>query len=331
MLYSNLMYGEIILRTGKKCGLVGYAHHYLGRRGKRLATIVSFFSLCASNLVYIILGGVFLDSFFGPWLGGNEFIYATVTFVFAALATYANFRFFSLIESWMVLFLLVVLFAVIGKCLPVVDAGNFLPYDCSRFFLPFGSVLFALSAGIAIPEMVGIMKDSHRRLKDAIGWGTVLYTILYIFFIVAVLGVTGKGTTEETFLGLSRSLGDGVVTLGFIFGFLTVITSYLVSNLSLKDIFWYDYKLGERQAWLLASCIPYLIYLSGLRDFIQVITIAGSITGGFFGILIIILFYVAKEKGDRRPAYELHVSEELSALMIFIYMLGIAYQFIYGW
>ena len=56
---------------------------------------------------------------------------------------------------------------------------------------------------------------------------------------------------------------------------------------------------------------------------------AGSITGGLLGILIILIFYHAKEKGDQKPAYEIHVSREISCLMVAVYLLGIVYEIIY--
>jgi tyrosine-specific transport protein len=330
MLYSNLMYGEVILRTSKNCGFVGYAHKYLGLPGKRLAAFISFFSLYASNLVYIILGGVFLNSFFSPFLGGNEFVYGTVTFVFAALATYFDLRFFTVIESWMTLLLLLIMFGVIFRCVPHIEVANYFFYTPRDFFMPFGAILFSLGAGIAIPEMAELMKKEPRRLHGAITWGTVAYTLFYLLFVVAVFGVTGKGTTEEAFVGLSRYIGDGVISLGFFFGFLAIITSYLVTNLSIKQILHTDYGLEDKRAWLLASLVPYLFYIFGPRNFIDVITFVGSFAGGLFGILIIVLFYAAKTKGDRRPAYDLRVSEEFSTVMVFIFLVGIVYSLIYG-
>lgn len=328
-LYSNLMYGEIVLRTKQECGFVGYAEKYLGAPGRRTAALMSFFSLYASSLVYIILGGIFLESFFGPLLGGDEFFYATITFLFVLVAGFMNLRFFTLVESWMTALLLVVMFGVVFKCLPQVELANFVTYDSRHLFLPFGAILFSLSANIAVPDMINIMRKDSRRLKDAIGWGTVAYTLCYVLFIVAVLGTTGADTTEESFLGLSRAIGDGVVSVGFIFGFLTIITSYLVTNLAIKNILRYDYKLSQARACLLAAGVPYLIYLAGLRDFIEVISIAGSLAGGFFSIMIIIIFYRARTRGDRRPVYALQVTEEFSALMIFVFLLGIIYQFVY--
>lgn len=331
MLYSNLMYGEIVLRTKNNCGFVGYSQKYLGKFGKWAAVFASIFSLYASNLVYIILGGIFLNSLFSGVLGGNEFLYATATFVFAALATYINLSLFSIVESWMVLFLVLIMFGIVFKSMPYVNMQNFLTANPSKIFLPFGTVLFSLSASIVIPEMERIMEKDRYRIKYAIGWGTVLYVAFYIIFIAAVLGVTGKSTSEESFIGLSHFMGDGVITLGFIFGFLIIITSYLVTNITIKEIFLYDYKMSEKKAWFVASFIPYIIYLSGLRDFIKVITAAGSFAGGFFGILIILIFYIAKNKGDRKPAYKFEVSEGFSALMILVYVLGIIYQLIYGY
>ncbi len=330
MLYSNLMYGEIVQRTRQTCGIVGYARKYLGERGRRVAGLVSFFSLFASNLIYLILGGVFLNSFFSPWLGGDEFFYATLTCALAAAATYFNFRLFSVFESWMVALLVLLVGAVVLRCAPHIEVVNFLTLDSRQFFLPFGAVLFALGANAAIPEMSRMLGRKRARLRAAIGWGTACYTAFYLVFICAVLGVTGAGTSQEAFGGLSRALGDGVVTLGFGIGFLAVITSYLTSSECAKEILWYDYHLSEKQAWLLASLVPYLFYLSGQRDFIRIIDIVGSITGGFFGILIIMIFYAAKRKGDRQPAYSMDVSEGFAALMSLVFLLGIVYQFVYG-
>lgn len=330
MLYSNLMYGEIVQRTKRRCGIVGYAEKYLGPNGRRAATVISFCSLYASNLIYIILGGIFLHSFFSGIFGGDEFFYGTLTFVLAALATYFNFKLFSVCESWMVVLLILLLGATIFRCLPSIQMSNYFTGDLSQFFLPFGAILFALSANVAIPNMDHILEKKRAALRSAIGWGTAAYVACNALFIFAVLGVTGERTSPEAFVGLGQVIGDGVITLGFLIGFLAIITSFLVSSESAKEILWYDYRLGEKQAWFLASFIPYLIYLSGMRDFIRIINIAGGITGGLFGILVIAIFYAAKRKGDRPSAYSLEISAGFSALMVLVFLLGIVYQFIYG-
>jgi len=327
---SNLMYGEITLRTGKRCRLVGYAEKYFGKKGRRPAAFAAFLSFYSGSLIYIILGGTFLNALLGGIFGSNEFLYSTALFVFVSLSIYFNLSLFSIIESWMVLFLLLVMSGIVSKSVPHIDVSNFATVDFSYWFLPFGAVLFSLGATSAIPELEHIIKKRQKRIKDAIAWGTVSYIMIYVVFITAILGVTGSQTTEDVFTGLSLFIGDGVITFGLIFGFLAVLTSYLVTGISLKETFWYDYGLSEKKAWFLTCAVPYLFFLLGFRNFIEVISFAGTLTGGISGILIILIFY--KAKGHGRPAYQVRVPVIVSSLMIFVYLIGIVYQIVYrGW
>ena len=327
MMLSNLMYGEITLRTEKKCRLVGYAEKYFGKKGRRFAAFAAFLSFYSGSLIYIILGGTFLNALLGEVFGGNEFLYSTALFAFVSLSIYFNLSLFSIIESWMVLFLLFVMSGIIFKSVPHIDLNNFITVDFHQWFLPFGAVLFSLSATSAIPELEHIIKKRQKRIKDAIAWGTVSYIMIYIVFISVILGVTGNQSTEDVFTGLSLFIGDGVVTFGLIFGFLAVLTSYLVTGISLKETFWYDYGLSEKNSWILTCIIPYLFFLLGVRNFIEVISFAGTLTGGISGILIILIFY--KAKGHGKPAYQIKVPAIVSALMILIYLIGIVYQIVY--
>lgn len=330
MLLSNLMYGEVILRTRGHCRLVSCAHKYMGENGKRSAAIISFLSLYCGNLVYIILSGTFLNAFLSPLLGGSEFWYSSLAFVFILLITYCGSRIFSAIESWMTLFLLVLIIAVAYRGAFHIDPQNLWTGDPASLFLPFGVILFSLGANTAIPEIVSIVSRRPQRIEKIITGGTVFYTLLYVVFVGVVVGVTGADTSAESFAGLSRHLGDGVITAGFLIGFLAVITSYLVCNIALKDIFHYDYHLEERTSRLLAAVVPYALFLLGFRDFIRVVNFAGGITGGLFGILLILIFYNAKTKGDKKPAYEIKVSRSVSFLMILVYLLGIIYEISYN-
>ncbi|MFA6897185.1 MAG: aromatic amino acid transport family protein [Patescibacteria group bacterium] len=330
MLISNLMFGEIILRTAGHSRLVGCAKKYMGESGKHFASLVSFLMLYSSNLVYIILSGMFLNSLLFPVFGGDEFIYGTLAFLFVSLVTYFDSKLFSEIESWLVLFLVIVIGAVSFKSVFYIDVRNYATGDVSQFFPLFGVLLFSLGAGSAIPEVVSIIKKRRDGIEKAITWGTIFYTLAYGIFAAAVVGVTGAATSEESFAGLSLSIGDGVVTAGFLLGILAVATTYLVINDAIRDILRYDYHLKGKMSWFLASIVPYLFFVVGFRDFIQVITFAGSVTGGLFGILVIIIFYNAKVKGDQKPAYEINIPREISFLMIAVYLLGIIYEIIYN-
>src|SRR3989344_3819002 len=59
-LITNLAYGEIILRTNRTHGIVGYAGIYLGDFWKKVAFFIFILGAYAALLAYIIVGGEFL-------------------------------------------------------------------------------------------------------------------------------------------------------------------------------------------------------------------------------------------------------------------------------
>lgn len=322
----NLMYGEITLRTINKGRLVGYCEKYLGKKGKILATIITLFTLYSSMLAYIIIGGVFMNAVFSPSLGGSEFFYSLVMFTFIAMGIYISLKLISIIEFLMVVFLFVAIFGIILRGMPMVDVSNLMTYDSSQFLFPFGAILFSLGALAAIPTLEHIVKKKQKRIKNAIIIGNIIPIIVYIFFVVVILGITGSETSQEALYGLSISVGNGIVTIGLIFGVFAIATSFLMLGVSLKEMFWYDYHLSEKKAWALTCFVPLIVFILGLRDFITVVNIAGGIAGGFVGLLIIIIFYKSKKKGDLKPAYEIKVPLALSFIMILIYIAGIIFS-----
>ena len=114
--------------------------------------------------------------------------------------------------------------------------------------------------------------------------------ILFIIFVLVVVGVTGINTTQEALIGLQQILGPKVMFIGLIFGIFSLITSFLTIGLNIKKIFWYDYKINKHLAWALACFVPLLAFLFGMRNFIDVVSIVGAVLGGINGILICLIY-----------------------------------------
>jgi len=330
MLVLSLMYAEVTLRTKNKGRLVGYCGKYLGKNGKKIATLVTLFALYSNILAYIIIGGKFLNALFSKYFGGSEFIYSIVMAIFIFIGVYISLKLVSIIELLMVSFLSIIIFGIIFKGMTFVNSENLLTFDISQSFIPFGAILFSVGALSAIPELEHIMKKNQKKIKSAIISGSIITVIVYILFVAVILGITGHNTSDEALLGLSSSIGNGIVTLGLVFGIFAIATSFLMIGINLKEVFWYDYNLSEKKSWALTCFVPLIIFVLGLRDFITVVSIAGSVTGGFAGILIIASFYKAKKMGDLKPVFEIKVPIMMSVVMILVLLLGIAYQFIYG-
>ncbi|MCK5475096.1 MAG: hypothetical protein KAI71_00755 [Candidatus Pacebacteria bacterium] len=329
MLLLSLMYAEITLRTKNKGRLVGYCEKYLGKGGKEIATIVTLVALYTSMLAFMIIGGKFLNAIFSNYIGGNEFIYSIIMALFISVCIYINLKIVSIIELSMVAFLFITIFVIIFKGAFFVNVENLLTFNITQSFFPFGAILFSIGALSAIPMLEHIMKKNQKKIKSAIITGNVITIFIYILFVAVILGITGDGTSQEALYGLGLIMKNGIVQVGLIFGVFAIATSFLIVGINIKEIFWYDYHLSKKKSWALACFVPFAVFILGFRDFITVVSVAGSITGGFAGILIIISFYRAKKMGDLKPAFEIKVPKILSVFMISILLLGIVCQFIY--
>ena len=325
----HLCYSEIILRTSGHHRLVGYAQIYLGRRFKGLATFIVLFEYYGSLLAYTILGGEFMKVVFGRWLGGTETLWALIFFALGVGAVFCGLKLVSRGELVMTVLLFATVAFLIIKGWPLVQSINFSGFNFSKFFLPYGVILFALAGSAAIPELRQILRGQEKKLKVAILWGTLISAVIYLGFAWMVVGVTGSATSEEAIKGLVPHLGSWVVWVGALFGILAIYTSFIALGLSLKGIFHEDFKLPELTAFILVCAVPLLAYLAGLKSFILVIGFLGAVAAGLDGILTVLVFLKARKKGDRQPEYALSGAKLLSGLLILIFALGLIYQFIY--
>ncbi len=331
-LITNLMFAEVTLRTKKRGRIVCYCEKYLGEKGKAAAMLITLFSLYSSMLAYIIIGGIFLNSIFSETFGGDKFFYSLVVFSFVSAGIYMSLKFVSFIEFAMVILLFITIFGIIFKGIYFLDIDNLLVYNISQSFFPFGVILFSMGALSVIPEFEQIIKKKQARIKSAITLGTLIPIAIYVLFSAVVVGVTGRNTTEDALTGLNVAIGNGIVIFGLIFGVIAIVTSYLIIGINLKEIFWYDYGLSKKKSWAITCFVPFAIFVLGMRDFIAIISIAGSIAGGLTGILVVALYYAAKNKGDAKPPFEMNISLLASLLIVAVYFLGIVHQFVYqGW
>lgn len=325
----NLMYAEVTLRTKQNLRLVGYCGKYIGTRGKMFASLIVLFSLYSNILVYIIIGGVFLNLIVSPFFGGNEFTYGIAVFAVMSVFIYLDLRFLEIAELFSVVLIVFTILGIIGKSVPYVDFTNYLSYNAEESFFPFGVILFAMGALSAIPQMEHMIKKRQKRIKSAVVLGTAIPAVIYFLFMAVVFGATGENTSKDSLEGLYALMGNGVVMLGNIFAVFAIVSSYLVIGVDLKETLEFDFKFKKSHAWFLACFVPFLPFIMGLRDFIMVVNIAGSVSGGLTGILVIVLFYTAKKHGDTRPVFQIKIPNVASFLITLVFLLGIISQFVY--
>ncbi len=325
----HLSYGEIILRTNQPHRLVGYAAKYLGSRAKKITTFVLLVQYYGALLAYLILGGQFLAIVFSAWLTGSEIWWVLIFFTLGALGIFGKLNTLARSELLMtgILLLAVVILLVMGAS--HIKFANFNSINFSKFFLPYGVILFAMAGAAAVPEMRQILQGQEKKLKSAIILGTLVPAVLYLLFALVVVGVTGSHTTQEAIEGLVPYLGRWVIILGAIFGFFAVYTSFLVLGVATKKIYQQDYKMRGTWAFLLACLVPLATYLVGFKDFILIIGFVGAVFSGLDGILTIWIYFKARRAGDRQSEYHLRYAKFWGVALILLFMLGIIYQIFY--
>ena len=319
----HLLYGRVALGTKNAYRLPGFAGEYLGTFWKRISLIIIGLGLVGAVIAYLIVGGSFLESFFVPYLGGNNLIYTLLFFGAGAYLISRDIKSISRVELYLLALLLAIIIAFFVKAVPFIDLDNFKGMDLAFAALPYGVIVFSLWGSSIIPELEEMLDSDKKILNRVIVSGILLSAVVYLFFIIFVLGVSGSATSKDAISGLAGVLGNGIVRLGFIFGVITCFTSYITLGLTLKKILWYDFNLPKNFSWLLACFLPLGLFLLGVKEFISVISLTGALALGFEAIVIVFLYraFLKQKLGQK-------MNSLLYALPVF-FILGVFFEIYY--
>lgn len=326
----NLIFGEIVLRTEKLHQFTGYANIYLGKWVGTLAGFAWFLSIYGALLAYVIVSGNFLFNIFISRFYIDPFVYSVLFFVFAALATLKGLKTVAWFEFFMVLFFSLIALLVFVFGIPKIDPANLATLANKEFwFLPYGVLLFAYAGFSAVPIQKELLKGSPRLLKKAILWGSLIPAALYLIFSVSIVGVAGDTTSPDVVSGLAGFLDYRIIFLISVFGLLAITTSFLALAFALIETFRLDFKFKKFGSWALAVFIPFLLFLFGVRNFIEVISLAGSVAIGIEGMILIMMYKKTKSAGARQPEYSLNFPVWLLNGIAVLFAVGAAYALLF--
>ena len=330
VLLIHLFFGEIILRTRGDYRLVGLGKRYLGSFANKFLSLSVVIGVLGSLLAYIVIGGEFLKILTLGTLNLSLFQAALVFWLILFLLFYRGVKTIMSAEVLTnVLFFLITGF-IICFCLPKFNISNFSIINLKDIFLPYGVILYSFVGWSAIPEIIEVLKsdEDKKKIKKIIILSVVVAAMVYLAFTLAVVGVSGNSTTEDAFSGLLSFLGRDVVFWGAFAGLLTIADSFLVIALYLFNTFIYDFKKSKTFAIIFCYGIPLVLFLIGLRSFIEIIGFVGTLLGTIEVILIILIFKKAKKEGDRKPEYEIKIPSFFLYLLMVIFILGAITQFL---
>jgi len=316
---SHLLYGELALKTPDFKRLPGFAKFHLGDSGEKVAIVSTILGAFGAILAYLIVGGEFLTNLLSPTFGGNNLIYTLLYFSLGTGLIFFGIKAISKIEFWGLILFFIVLIVIFWRGLPFLKIENLLIRggNIKELFLPFGPILFSLWGADLIPEIEEMLGERKKLIRKIIPVAILIPALVYLFFIYLILGITGPQTTESALTGLRNFLGDGMVSLGLLFGVLATFTSFITLGLTLKKVFWYDLKIEKNLAWVIACFPPLILFLIGVKNFIPVISFAGGVMLGIDGILILLMYRKINPKNL------------LVFPLILVFFAGIIYEIIY--
>jgi amino acid permease len=329
----NLMIGETILRTKKSHQLVGYAKKYLGNKGKNIIMTLLLLYWYSAMVAYIIKIGEFLSALFNPMMIISPFLFSIFFAIVASYIIYKGIKLIEKSEFWMIITTITIIMFIGIFSIPSINLNNLSGFEIGKFWIPFGVVLFAFGGAGAIPEMKEELKKNNKLLKNAIITGTTISAILYILFALFVMGVTGINTTDGAIIGLGNVLGYRILLFGVFFGILTMFTSFLAVGLAIKEIFKWDINNHNLQSSIMACAIPFvvaifIILLKIDNAFYKVIDLAGALIYPFICTSLVIMFWKAKKRGERKPEYSLRYAKILGISIIILFLAGFVNELI---
>ncbi|MDP2947282.1 MAG: aromatic amino acid transport family protein [Nanoarchaeota archaeon] len=287
----HLFYGKVISCTREEFQLTGYIGRYLGDGARKFIGLFVVIGFYGSLLVYMIIGGDFLHIALSPFINLPPIFFSLIMFVIGSVAIYFGLK---LISGWdfiinIILVLAIILLFIWG--LGLIQIDNLKTINLSKMITPYGAIFYSLIGIAALPEIKRIFSGNHeKQYKKAIIIGTIIPAIIYLIFMLIVIGLNGSKTPQEAILGLTNHLGREIILIGSIFGFLMVLASFFSLGLALKQTYIYDFKVNKNIAWILTCSVPPILLLLGMRNFIIIIGIMGAMIGATEGTAIVLMY-----------------------------------------
>ena len=320
----HFLYGEIVLRTSVYHRLPGYVALHLGKRALPIAWFSSIFGIVGSLLVYLLVGSIFLNTIASRfWPNSTEFIWVLVLVIVGGIITAFPLKREALINGILTAISIIFIVFLTIWLLPHVSLRNLSGIHFKNIFAPYGVLLFALSGGVVIPDLITLLKRNRAHSRIAIIIGTLIPALLYVCFAFTVAGVAGIGVSTEAIKGLTPFVGQEMVFFGSIIGFLAIFTSLVALSSSFQSLLVLDVGFSRIGAGVVGTGLPFFFYLLGFQDFITIIGVIGTIAVGIDVAFILALFNTVRRKEGKVLSHSIYIGEALLYGMI---LTGVVYE-----
>ncbi len=299
-----LMLGEVTLRTKKPHQLPGLAEKYVGRKMKHFVTFLSVSWMYGSLIAYVQGSGELINSIFGI----PPFIAKLMFFIPFSIIVYFGVKGVEETEYLMTPVIILSTLILSVAALFYFEPSNILKIEMSNFLAPVGIIMFALAGMSAIPQMKEILWKEKGKLKKSILLGFSIPFFVYIVFTMICIGALGGGgnISEVATISLGEQYGAFFLVFGNLFAFFAMATCFVSIGNSLIEIYNQDYGINKNLSFLVAI-LPASIAFFGVSSFTEILSLTGCLFIAPLMVSIVYLFVKTREKGERKPEYELKI------------------------
>ncbi|MBS1267106.1 MAG: hypothetical protein MAG795_01077 [Candidatus Woesearchaeota archaeon] len=329
VLFLYLLYGEVTLRTKKTHQLAGYAEQYLGKKAKILAAVSMSIGSYGALIAYLMGVGASMQAIFG----GSSLGFSIGFFIIGSFIVYSGIK--GVKKSELVLTILIVL-SVLIICsfgLKNLNPNNLSGFNIKKLFVPYGVILFAYMGTSAIPEIREELKKNKKELKKSIIWGMSIPILIYLIFTIIVVGIIGmqgfsllEPQQRIATLALGHHVGQHMFIFGNVFAIFAMAASFIVIAVALMEMFMFDLDMSKSKSFILTLSIPFIVSVTSLTNFIQIIGISGVIVGGINGILIVLMHKRAQLISKIKPEYSIKPLLVVRTIIIILLTMGIIHR-----
>lgn len=317
-LVEHSMFVEVTLQTPDYKRFPGFVRHYLGRNAEKISYFTTIATSFLALVAYIIVGGGFLYELANPILGQSQFFYSLVYFLLGAVLISIGVSVVSRVSLFTLFSFLGILLVIFFSGWPHFSLANLQTKIgvVRDLFLPYGAIIFSLWGLGLLPEAEEFLGNDKKDLRKIIPWALLLPFLVYLFFIIFILGVSGGNVSESALVGLEKNINPSIFTFALILGLLSTFNGFTTMGLTLKKVLHYDMGLSKPLAWSLACLTPFALYLMGFKSYIWILGFVGGGVMALEGIMVLMMY--KKIKPDNFWVYP----------MALIFILGIVCEII---
>jgi amino acid permease len=319
MSFIHLFYSDVVIADKSGGRFVNQSRRYLGMWGLWFGAIAILIGTTLALTIYLVLTTNFANLLFPTFTASSA---AILFWMLGSVAIAAGVKEIAGIDNLLTVFMvllagMVAFFGLRAGSDSFKNISLWPAAGASFLLLPLGPFLFSLNGRAAVTslkEYFDVNRLDIRKLRKAIVLGTSLAAMVYLLFIIGIIGITAGSPGKDIVADLSLLPFYAKLIIGGL-GVIAIFTSYILLGLELKSILERDFRFNKNLALVATVVPPFLIYLSGKHDFINLIGAAGGIFIAIESVLVLLMW----EKVKSRKLW-------LNRIIIAMFVLGAVYE-----